>query len=163
MFLLQKFSLIYLCQGYPRLPPIEQTRLLPTILLSITSRAQHQNRLFCTSLCTSLDILVSLCILHVHVEVVFLSSYIYSILQLCIPALVHLEWPHDVKERRGLLPLSNQPVVRKLLLQFLLLYLLLPYGFLQNTYVCLSSLLSLQMFTCTLEYIHSHSYSYCDF
>ena len=51
-----------------------------------------------------------------------------SILQLCVPALVHLEWPRDMKERRDLLPLTDQSDVRKLLLQFLLLYLLLPYG-----------------------------------
>lgn len=65
--------------------------------------------------------------IHVHVYVPF------SVLQLCVPALVHLEWPRDVKERHSLLPLTDQSDIRKLLLQFLLLYLLLPYrSVLQN-------------------------------
>jgi proteasome component ECM29 len=94
---LVNFSLIYLRQGYPRLPPTEQTRLLPSLLLSLNVRTTQQD----------------------------------SILQLCVPALVHLEWPRNVKERCGLLPLTDQSDIRKLLLQFLLLYLLLPYGSLE--------------------------------
>lgn len=90
----------------------------------------------------SLDMMI---FAYVHVEVVCLF---YSILQLCIPALVHLEWPHDVKERHNLLPLTDQPVVRKLMLQFLLLYLLLPYGSL--LFVCL------HVFCCHCRCLHVH-------
>jgi proteasome component ECM29 len=54
-----------------------------------------------------------------------------SVLRLCVPALVHLEWPQDLKERSGLLPLTDESTVRKTLLEFLLLYLLLPYGSLE--------------------------------
>jgi proteasome component ECM29 len=54
-----------------------------------------------------------------------------SVLQLCVPALVHLQWSQDIRQRRDLLPLSDQSDVGKILVEFLLLYLLLPYGSLE--------------------------------
>lgn len=137
---LQNFSLVYLCLGYPRLPPIEQIRLLPTILLSLTFRTQHQNRLFCT---------------YVHVCLSDYNScvcYICSIIQLCIPALVHLQWPHGVKERCSLLPLTDQPDVTRPLLQFLLLYLLLPYR--SIPYICLHAHILCTCWHCRCLHLH---------
>ena len=96
---------------------------------------------------------------HVHctsTEFCF-SAILFSILQLCVPALVHLEWPRDVQERRGLLPLTDQSDVRKLLLQFLLPYLMLPYGS-----VLVHTLIRSYTHTLIRSYAHTliHSYAH---
>ena len=108
----QNFSLVYLRYGYPRLAPADQVRILPSLLLSLLSRTAQQDRY----------------VLRVSWSSHVTLSLSPSVLQLCVPALVHLQWPQDIRQRRDLLPLSDQSDVGKILVEFLLLYLLLPYG-----------------------------------
>ena len=109
----QNFSLVYLRYGYPRLAPADQVRILPSLLLSLQSRTAQQDRYN---------------VLSWSSHALSLSP---SVLQLCVPALVHLQWPQDIRLHRDLLPLSDHSDVRKILVEFLLLYLLLPYGCVQ--------------------------------
>ena len=55
-----------------------------------------------------------------------LASF-HSVLQLCIPALVHLVLPQDLDERRSLFSLEEKGPIRTTFLNFTLHYLLLPY------------------------------------
>ena len=54
---------------------------------------------------------------------------LFSVLQLVVPALVHLELPKDVSQRKTLLQLDQKPAVKASMLEFILCYLLLPYGY----------------------------------
>lgn len=63
-----------------------------------------------------------------------LSLFPSSILQLVVPALIHLELPKDLSQRKTLLQLDQKPKVKTAMLEFLLCYLLLPYGYVVRLY-----------------------------
>ena len=57
-----------------------------------------------------------------------LSLSFSSVLQLVLPSLIHLVLPKDLSQRKTFLHLDQRPKIRTALLEFLLYYLLLPYG-----------------------------------
>ena len=51
-----------------------------------------------------------------------------SILKLFVSSLVHFTFTKDVSKRKDVFSLDSKPQIRRVLLEFLESYLLLPYG-----------------------------------
>lgn len=89
------FALVYLKLSFPRLPALEQGRLVSSLVQSLEGHTQQQQS---------------------------------GVLQMIVPALVHLVLPRDLSERKEVLQLDDKPATRAVLLEFLLSFLLLPYN-----------------------------------
>ena len=58
----------------------------------------------------------------------FVCLFVFSLLKLFIPALLHFKFPKDISKRKEVFSLDDKPAIKTLLLDFLQSYLLLPYG-----------------------------------
>ena len=67
-------------------------------------------------------------LLSIDVFVFYMSSIMRRLLRLFILGVSELHFPKDIEERKSVLSLSESPLVKNILLEFLLDFLLLPYG-----------------------------------